>query len=56
MHPSAGGADGVNIWLDIGVVAICIVLSACFSGAETALTATSRARVAAMESRSGSPA
>ena len=48
MQPNAG-----EIWLDVGIVAVCIVVSACFSGAETALTATSRARVAAMEKVEG---
>ncbi len=49
MQPGAGGGDAADLWLDVGVVAVSIVLSACFSGAETALTATSRARVAAMD-------
>ncbi|WP_131114162.1 HlyC/CorC family transporter [Lichenihabitans psoromatis] len=44
--PAVGVSD---FWLDIGIVVICIVLSACFSSAETALTATSRARIHAME-------
>ncbi len=53
MDPSAARAGIADFWLDIGIVVVCIVLSACFSSAETALTATSRARVNAMEKMAG---
>ncbi len=49
MHPLAGGMSATDFWLDLGIVFVCIVLSACFSSAETALTATSRARINALE-------
>ncbi len=42
-----------DFWFDIGIVVVCIVLSACFSGAETALTATSKARINALEKTVG---
>jgi Mg2+/Co2+ transporter CorB len=55
MHGSGAGAaaTGNDFWIDIGVVVVCIVLSACFSSAETALTATSRARINALEKTVG---
>ena len=36
-------------WLALGVVAICLLLSAFFAGSETALTASSRARMHRLE-------
>jgi Mg2+/Co2+ transporter CorB len=52
MH--AGAAEmSAEFWVDIGIVVVCIVLSACFSSAETALTATSRARINALEKVAG---
>lgn len=42
--------DGhVNLWLALFIVAACLLLSAFFSGSETALTAASRARMHALE-------
>jgi len=38
-----------NDWLSIGIVVICLVLSAFFAGSETALTASSRASMARLE-------
>ncbi|APF36360.1 HlyC/CorC family transporter [Chelatococcus daeguensis] len=38
-----------DLWLAIGTVFICLILSAFFSGSETALTAASRARMHALE-------
>ena len=54
MHGTdGGGAPAGNIWIDVAIVVVCIVLSACFSSAETALTATSRARIHALEKVAG---
>ena len=39
----------VNIWLAAAILIFCILLSALFAGAETALTAASRARMHALE-------
>ncbi len=47
--PAEGAASGADLWLDIAVVALCITLSAFFSAAETAFTATSRARIHGMD-------
>jgi Mg2+/Co2+ transporter CorB len=38
-----------NDWLSLGVVVICLLLSAFFAGSETALTASSRASMARLE-------
>ena len=38
-----------NDWLSIGIVVICLLLSAFFAGSETALTASSRASMARLE-------
>src|SRR5690606_36013067 len=49
---SHGGTDAVmtaDLWLALGTVLICLILSAFFSGSETALTAASRARMHALE-------
>ena len=48
-----GGVPAGELWIDIAIVMVCIVLSACFSSAETALTATSRARIHALEKVAG---
>ena len=42
-------ATGVELWIDLAVVILCITVSAFFSSAETALTATSKARMHGME-------
>lgn len=50
MHGMGGdAAPAGDIWLDIGIVIACIVVSACFSAGETALTATSRARLSTLD-------
>ena len=49
MHGAGGEALSVNIWLAVLVVAASLLLSAFFSGAETALTAASRARMLTLE-------
>lgn len=54
MSGAASPASAADFWVEMGVVLVCIVLSACFSSAETALTATSRARINAMEKVAGS--
>ncbi|MDB5509647.1 MAG: hypothetical protein JWL93_2116 [Hyphomicrobiales bacterium] len=41
-------ASTTNPWLALGIVVLCLVLSAFFSGSETALTAASRARMHAL--------
>lgn len=40
---------GIEEWISLGIVFACLMISAFFSGAETALTAASRARMLAME-------
>jgi Mg2+/Co2+ transporter CorB len=53
--PSSGllndveGVTMTDLWLPIAVVLFCLVLSAFFSGAETAFTAASRARMLTLE-------
>jgi Mg2+/Co2+ transporter CorB len=54
MHGAVGEPLSINVWLAVGVVAVCILLSAFFAGSETALTAASRARMHALE-KSGDP-
>ena len=49
MEPPASAAMPLNLWIAGTVIACCIVLSAFFSGAETAFTAASRARMHALE-------
>lgn len=41
--------DDINPWLAALIVLVCLLLSAFFSGSETALTAASKARIAALE-------
>jgi Mg2+/Co2+ transporter CorB len=45
-----GGGDAVSVdpWIAVAVVLLCLMLSAFFSGAETALTAASKARMHAL--------
>ncbi len=49
MHGADAGPLPVDLWTAIAIVLFCIVLSAFFSGSETALTAASRARMHALE-------
>jgi Mg2+/Co2+ transporter CorB len=49
MHGAVGEPLSINVWVAVGVVAVCILLSAFFAGSETALTAASRARMHALE-------
>jgi Mg2+/Co2+ transporter CorB len=48
MHGESGVLP-VNIWAATGIVVFCILMSALFSGSETALTAASKARMHALE-------
>jgi Mg2+/Co2+ transporter CorB len=48
MH-GEGGVLPVNIWVAATILVVCVVMSALFSGSETALTAASRARMHALE-------
>lgn len=45
--------DDINPWLAFVIVLACLAASAFFSGSETALTAASRARIAALEKAGG---
>src|SRR5579859_7451633 len=45
-----------NDWLSLGVVVMCLLLSAFFAGSETALTASSRASMARLEKNGNSDA
>ncbi len=51
MHGGGAGvaATGTELWIDLAVVILFITLSAFFAAAETALTATSRARMHGLE-------
>ena len=49
MHGTGGEALPVDLWVAAAVVLASLVLSAFFSGSETALTAASRARMLALE-------
>ena len=53
MPGAASPPSAADFWVEMGVILVCVVLSACFSSAETALTATSRARINAMEKVAG---
>ena len=48
MH-GGGGVTSMNIWVAGAILFFCILLSALFSGSETAMTAASRARMHALE-------
>ncbi len=50
MHGAHAEGFTGNLWIAGAIVAFCIVLSAFFSGSETALTAASRARMHALAS------
>lgn len=49
MEGAIGEPLSINLWVAIGIVAVCILLSAFFAGSETALTAASRARMHTLE-------
>ena len=49
MEGAIGEPLSINPWTAAAVVGVCILLSAFFAGSETALTATSRARMHALE-------
>ena len=49
MHGLESGAPQVDIWTAVGIVIICVFLSAVFAGSETALTAASHARMHSLE-------
>ena len=55
MHGESGVLP-VNIWVATAILLFCIVMSALFSGSETALTAASRARMHALEKQGDSRA
>lgn len=56
MHGAVGEPLSINIWVAVGIVVVCILLSAFFAGSETALTAASRARMHALEKNGDSRA
>lgn len=49
MPAADGHVAPVDVWVTIAIVIVCVALSMFFSGAETALTATSRARMFGLE-------
>ncbi|MFZ3179805.1 MAG: HlyC/CorC family transporter [Methylocystis silviterrae] len=49
MHGLESGAPQVDIWTAVGIVIVCVFLSAVFAGSETALTAASHARMHSLE-------
>ena len=49
METPASAATPLDLWMAVAVILGCIVLSAFFSGSETALTAASRARMHTLE-------
>jgi Mg2+/Co2+ transporter CorB len=49
MHGAGAGVLPVSLWVAIATIVFCVLLSAFFSGSETALTAASRARMHALE-------
>src|SRR5271165_1180782 len=49
MHGAGAGVLPVSLWVAIATIVLGILLSAFFSGSETALTAASRARMHALE-------
>lgn len=49
MHGIGSGATHGDLWTDLLVVVVCILLSAFFSGSETALTAASHGRMHTLE-------
>lgn len=49
MHGDSAGGISVDPWVATAIVVLCIALSAFFAGAETALTAASRANIYTLE-------
>ena len=49
MHGASGEGFPIDPWIALGVLVLSLCLSAFFSGAETALTAASRARMHTLE-------
>ena len=49
MHGLGAGVPGGDLWTDILIVVLCILLSAFFAGSETALTAASHGRMHTLE-------
>jgi Mg2+/Co2+ transporter CorB len=49
MHGIEGGGAHLDLWTDVLIVFVCVLLSAFFSGSETALTAASHARMHTLE-------
>jgi Mg2+/Co2+ transporter CorB len=49
MHGLESGGPHFDIWTDVLIVFLCVLLSAFFSGSETALTAASHARMHTLE-------
>ncbi|MGZ9116379.1 MAG: CNNM domain-containing protein, partial [Methylocystis sp.] len=49
MHGLESSAPQVDIWTAVGIVIVCVFLSAVFAGSETALTAASHARMHSLE-------
>ena len=49
MHGLGAGVEGGDLWVDLLIVVLCILLSAFFAGSETALTAASQGRMHTLE-------
>ena len=49
MHGLGAGVEGGDLWVDLLIVVLCILLSAFFAGSETALTAASHGRMHTLE-------
>jgi Mg2+/Co2+ transporter CorB len=49
MHGLGAGVPGGDLWTDILIIVLCIILSAFFAGSETALTAASHGRMHTLE-------
>ena len=49
MHGLGAGVQGSDLWVDLLIVVLCILLSAFFAGSETALTAASHGRMHTLE-------
>jgi Mg2+/Co2+ transporter CorB len=49
MHGLGAGVQGGDLWVDLLIVVLCILLSAFFAGSETALTAASHGRMHTLE-------